>query len=31
MRYRGYTEEQIDALFVGNPAAVLPFRTPKAG
>ncbi len=31
MRYRGYTEEQIDAILVGNPASALTFRTPTAG
>ena len=31
MRYRGYSDEQIDAILVGNPASALTFRTPKAG
>lgn len=31
MRYRGYTEDQIEAILVGNPASALPFREPAAG
>ena len=31
MRYRGYSQEQIDAILVHNPASALPFREPKAG
>ena len=31
MKYRGYTQGQIDAILIGNPAAALTFRTPKAG
>ncbi len=31
MRYRGYTQEQIDAILIGNPVSFLSFRNPKAG
>ncbi len=30
MRYRGYSQDQIDAILVHNPASALPFREPKA-